>query len=123
MGALCDGGQLAILRLFFSHPTFKFLIFSTEPTNWHRIWDSKCRYPHLMKSILKLGSLFALIIAGRYMQLAQPAASAGLAKAPVTLFIPTNTTSMTLTTYKQEPASTIVPVNQRKKQELPLTWF
>jgi hypothetical protein len=76
-----------------------------------------------MKSILKLGSLFALIIAGRYMQLAQPAASAGLAKAPVTLFIPTSTTSMTLTTYKQEPASTIVPVNQRKKQELPLTWF
>ena len=76
-----------------------------------------------MKSILKLGSLFALIIAGRYMQLAQPAASAGLAKAPVTLFIPTSTTSLTLTTYKQEPASTIVPVNQRKKQELPLTWF
>jgi hypothetical protein len=73
-----------------------------------------------MKSILKLGSLFALIIAGRYMQLAQPAASAGLAKAPVTLFIPT---SVTLTTYEQEPASTIVPVNQRKKQELPLTWF
>jgi len=76
-----------------------------------------------MKSILKLGSLFALIIAGRYMQLAQPAASAGLAKAPVTLFTPTSTTSMTLTTYKQEPANTIVPVNQRKKQELPLTWF
>jgi len=76
-----------------------------------------------MKSILKLGSLFALIIAGRYMQLAQPAASAGLAKAPVTLFTPTSTTSMTLTTYKQEPVNTIVPVNQRKKQELPLTWF
>jgi len=76
-----------------------------------------------MKSILKLGSLFALIIAGRYMQLAQPAASAGLAKAPVTLFIPDNTTNVTLTSYKQEPAGTITPVNQRKKQELPLTWF
>lgn len=76
-----------------------------------------------MKSILKLGSLFALIIAGRYMQLAQPAASAGLAKAPVTLFIPATTANVTLTSYKQEPASTITPVNQRKKQELPLTWF
>jgi len=76
-----------------------------------------------MKSILKLGSLFALIIAGRYMQLAQPAASAGLATAPVTLFIPNNTNSVTLTSYQQEPASTIVPVSQRKKQELPLTWF
>jgi hypothetical protein len=82
-----------------------------------------CPYPHLMKSILKLGSLFALIIAGRYMQLAQPAASAGLATAPVTLFLPNNTNSVTLTSYKQTPASTIVPVNQRKKQELPLTWF
>ena len=76
-----------------------------------------------MKSILKLGSLFALIIAGRYMQLAQPAASAGLATAPVTLFIPNNTNSVTLTSYQQEPASTIVPVSKRKKQELPLTWF
>lgn len=87
-----------------------------------------------MKSILKLGSLFALIITGRYMQLAQPAASAGLAQAPVTLFFPTDatnptdstptdSTNLTLTTYKQEAASTIVPVNQRKKQERPLTWF
>jgi hypothetical protein len=76
-----------------------------------------------MKSFLKLGSLFALIIAGRYMQLAQPAASAGLAKAPVTLFVPNNPSNVTLTTYKQEQGSTITPVSQRKKQELPLTWF
>jgi hypothetical protein len=85
-----------------------------------------CHYPLLMKSFLKLGSLFALIIAGRYMQLAQPAASAGLAKAPVTLFAPSpsNATNMTLTSYTEEKqANTITPVNQRKKQELPLTWF
>lgn len=81
-------------------------------------------YPQLMKSFLKLGSLFALIIAGRYMQLAQPAASAGLVKAPITLFAP-DLTSMTLTNYstKEEPAGTITPVNQRKQQELPVTWF
>jgi len=77
-----------------------------------------------MKSFLKLGSLFALIIAGRYMQLAQPAASAGLAKAPVTLFAPGNASNMTLTSYsKEEQTNNITPVNQRKKQELPLTWF
>ncbi|GAA4493826.1 hypothetical protein GCM10023172_02900 [Hymenobacter ginsengisoli] len=76
-----------------------------------------------MKSLLKLGSLFALIIAGRYMQLAQPAASAGLAKAPVTLFLPDSANGVTLTNYtKAEPAATITPVNQRK-QEQPLTWF
>jgi len=75
-----------------------------------------------MKSFLKLGSLFALIIAGRYMQLAQPAASAGLAKAPITLFAP-SITSMTLTNYNtQEPASTITPVSQRKPEQS-LTWF
>jgi hypothetical protein len=77
-----------------------------------------------MKSFLKLGSLFALIIAGRYMQLAQPAASAGLAKAPVTLFAPSSATNVTLTSYtKEEQATTITPVNQRKKQELPVSWF
>ena len=77
-----------------------------------------------MKSFLKLGSLFALIIAGRYMQLAQPAASAGLAKAPVTLFLPTSSTSMTLTNYnKPENTPTITPVNQRKPQEASVTWF
>ncbi len=77
-----------------------------------------------MKSFLKLGSLFALIIAGRYMQLAQPAASAGLAKAPVTLYTPGNVSNMTLTSYsKEEQATNITPVNQRKEQELPLTWF
>lgn len=77
-----------------------------------------------MKSLLKLASLFTLIIAGRFMQLAQPAASAGLAKAPVTLFTPDSSVGMTLTNYsKEQPASTITPVNQRKQQELPLTWF
>lgn len=77
-----------------------------------------------MKSFLKLGSLFALIIAGRYMQLTQPAASAGLAKAPVTLFAPSNAADITLTSYTaEEQNNTITPVNQRKKQELPLTWF
>lgn len=76
-----------------------------------------------MKSFLKLGSLFALIIAGRYMQLAQPAASAGLAKAPVTLLLPNSTDSVTLTNYTKEEPTTITPVNQRKQQELPVTWF
>lgn len=79
-----------------------------------------------MKSFLKLGSLFALIIAGRYMQLAQPAASAGLAKAPVTLFVPStavNTTNVTLANYTQENKATSTPINQEKKQQLPLTWF
>jgi hypothetical protein len=77
-----------------------------------------------MKSLLKLGSLFALIIAGRYMQLAQPAASAGLAKAPVTLFLPNSSTSMTLTNYnKPENTPTITPVNQRKPQQASVTWF
>lgn len=77
-----------------------------------------------MKSLLKIGSLFALVIAGRYMQLAQPAASAGLAKAPVTLFLPDSTTNVTLTHYTDDQsATTITPVNQRKQQELPLTWF
>lgn len=77
-----------------------------------------------MKSLLKLGSLFALIIAGRYMQLAQPAASAGLATAPVTLFVSDSTDSVTLTNYiKNEPATTITPVSQRKQQSLPVTWF
>jgi hypothetical protein len=77
-----------------------------------------------MKSLLKLGSLFALIIAGRYMQLAQPAASAGLAKAPITLFLPDSSANVTLTNYTKEgPTTTIRPVNQRKKQELPVTWF
>jgi hypothetical protein len=77
-----------------------------------------------MKAFLKLGSLFTLIIAGRFMQLAQPAASAGLAKAPVTLFAPDSTIGMTLTNYsKEQPANTITPVNQRKPQELPLSWF
>jgi hypothetical protein len=77
-----------------------------------------------MKSFLKLGSLFALIIAGRFMQLAQPAASAGLAKVPVTLSLPTSGTGMTLTSYdKPNDAPTITPVNQRKPQEASVTWF
>ena len=77
-----------------------------------------------MKSFLKLGSLFALIIAGRYMQLAQPAASAGLIKAPIILFAPSNAANVTLTNYTQgQQAPTIAPVSQQKKQELPLTWF
>ena len=77
-----------------------------------------------MKSFLKLGSLFALIIAGRYMQLAQPAASAGLAKAPIILFAPSSAANVTLTNYTQEKqGATITPVNQREKQQLPLTWF
>jgi hypothetical protein len=76
-----------------------------------------------MKLLLKLGSLFALVIAGRYMQLAQPAASAGLAKAPVTIYLPDSTSSVTLTNYsKGQSAATITPVSQRK-QQLPLTWF
>lgn len=77
-----------------------------------------------MKSFLKLGSLFALIIAGRYMQLAQPAASAGLIKAPIILFAPSSSANVTLTNYTQgQQAPIIAPVSQQKKQELPLTWF
>jgi len=76
-----------------------------------------------MKSFLKLGSLFALIIVGRYMQLTTPAATAGLAKPPVVLLAPAAISSMSLTSYTQEPASTIIPVSQRKKQESLVTWF
>jgi len=76
-----------------------------------------------MKSFLKLGSLFALIIGGRYMQLTTPAATAGLAKPPVVLFAPEAISSMSLTSYTQEPASTIIPASQQKKQESSVTWF
>ncbi|QKG51487.1 hypothetical protein [Hymenobacter sp. BRD67] len=77
-----------------------------------------------MKSFLKLGSLFALIIAGRYMQLTTPAATAGLAKPPVELFAPSNlANSMTLTRYTEEEAPTITPINQRKPDKQSVTWF
>lgn len=77
-----------------------------------------------MKSLLKIGSLFALIIAGRYMQLIAPAATAGLAEAPKMIFVPRNTNVMTLTNYSQNQAkSAITPVSQRKQQTLPVTWF
>ncbi|MDJ0364958.1 hypothetical protein QMK33_07320 [Hymenobacter sp. H14-R3] len=73
-----------------------------------------------MKSLLKLGSLFALIIAGRYMHLTEAASEAGLAKSPL-LFTPSTATTMTLTRYTQEPVTTITPVSQR--EEAPVTWF
>ena len=83
-----------------------------------------CRYPQLMKSLLKISSLFALIIAGRYMQLTAPAATAGLAEAPKMLFVPRNTNAMTLTNYSQEPINSVItPVSQRKQETLSVTWF
>ncbi len=75
-----------------------------------------------MKSFLKIGSLFALIIAGRYMHLTDSASDAGLAKSPL-LFTPSTATTMTLTRYTQEPVSTITPVSQREQEPVPVTWF
>jgi hypothetical protein len=76
-----------------------------------------------MKSLLKLGSLFALIIAGRYMHLTEAASEAGLAKSPL-LFTPSTATTMTLTRYTQEqPVNTFTPVNQREQAPSSVTWF
>ncbi len=76
-----------------------------------------------MKSFLKIGSLFALIIAGRYMQLTESASEAGFAKSSL-LFTPSTATTMTLTRYTQEqPVNIITPVNQREQEQASVTWF
>ena len=75
-----------------------------------------------MKSFLKIGSLFALIIAGRYMHLTESASEAGLAKSSL-LFTPSTDTTMTLTHYTQEPTNSITPVSQREQEQTPVTWF
>ena len=76
-----------------------------------------------MKSFLKISSLFALIIAARYMQLTDTKSDAGLAKSFL-LFTPSTATTLTLTRYTQEqPANTITPVNQREQEQVPITWF
>ncbi|TFZ68222.1 hypothetical protein E4631_04335 [Hymenobacter sp. UV11] len=74
-----------------------------------------------MKSFLKTGFLFALIVAGRYMQLTTPAATAGLAKPPVQIFAP-DTTTLTLAHYLNEQPVLATPVNQREAVQ-PTTWF
>lgn len=74
-----------------------------------------------MKSFLKIGSLFALIIAGRYMQLTTPAATAGLVKSPMLVFT-SDTTTMTLARYLNEQSATATPVSQREAAQ-PTTWF
>ncbi|WP_223648711.1 hypothetical protein [Hymenobacter psoromatis] len=79
-----------------------------------------------MKLFLKLGSLFALIIAGRYMQLTTPSATAGLTKSPVALAFPSSTfKDLPLTRYTTEqPISpTIIRVSQHPKKAEPITWF
>ena len=78
-----------------------------------------------MKLFLKLGSLFALIIAGRYMQLTTPAATAGLIKSPVVLAFPSTFNDLPLTRYTTErPISpTIVRVSQQPRKAEPVTWF
>ena len=78
-----------------------------------------------MKAFLKLGSLFALIIAGRYMQLTTPAATAGLVKSPVLLVLPAGLSNLTNTHYyRQSPAPpTIISVSQQPKKTELATWF
>lgn len=80
-----------------------------------------CRHLYLMKSFLKIGLLFALIIAGRYMQLTTPAATVGLAKPPMQLFA-ADTTTLTLAHYLQVQPATATPVSQREASQ-PTTWF
>ncbi len=74
-----------------------------------------------MKSLLKIGSLFALIVAGRYMQLTTPAATVGLAKSPVLIFA-SDTTTMTLAHYLTKRPATATPVSQREAGQT-TTWF
>ena len=71
-----------------------------------------------MKSLIKLSLLFALIIAGRYMQLTTPADVAGLTKSPVVLFTPT---TMTLAHYMESQPVPVVPVSQQK--QVAATWY
>ncbi|MVN77994.1 hypothetical protein GO988_16815 [Hymenobacter sp. HMF4947] len=72
-----------------------------------------------MKSLLKISLLFALIIAGRYMQLTTPAAVAGLTKSPVVLFSPAST--MTLTHYMGMQKAPVEAARQRK--QVAATWY
>ena len=78
-----------------------------------------------MKAFLKLGSLFALIIAGRYMQLTTPAATAGLTKSPIVLTLPTSLNGLTSRDYYHGSPTppTIISVRQQPKQPEPVTWF
>ncbi len=78
-----------------------------------------------MKVFLKLGSLFTLIIVGRYMQLTTPAATAGLTKSPVILALPASLGGLPNTYYhRQYPAPpTIISVSQQPKKMELVTWF
>ena len=78
-----------------------------------------------MKAFLKLGSLFTLIIAGRYMQLTTPAATAGLVKSPVILALPASINNLTSTYYyhKSPAPPTIISVSQQQKKMELVTWF
>ena len=78
-----------------------------------------------MKVFLKLGALFTLIIAGRYMQLTTPAATAGLTKTPIILALPASLNSLPNTYYHRgyRTPSTIISVSQQPKKTEPVTWF
>lgn len=75
-----------------------------------------------MKSFLKIGLLFALIVAGRYMQLTTPASAAGLAKSPVSTFA-SDTTTVMLAHYLDEKPTVATPIGQRQAAERSTTWF
>lgn len=75
-----------------------------------------------MKSLLKIGSLLALIVAGRYMQLATPTATIGLAKTPVALFAADSSVTLTLARYVQSQPAQAVQVSQQQANQ-PMTWF
>ncbi|MGI4738556.1 MAG: hypothetical protein ACRYG7_25585 [Janthinobacterium lividum] len=75
-----------------------------------------------MKSFFKIASLFALIVAGRYMQLATPAATTGLAKTPVALFAADSAATLTLARYVNRWPAQAVPVSQQQANQ-PMTWF
>lgn len=66
-----------------------------------------------MKSLVKLGLLLALVVAGRYLQLTAPAEVAGLRKPTVEAFAPLS--SIILTRYISSPPAPVVPVDQRRK--------
>jgi len=75
-----------------------------------------------MKSFLKLGLLFALIVTGRYMQLATPTATTGLTKTPVALFAADSATGLTIARYVNSQPAQAIPVSQQQANQ-PMTWF
>lgn len=75
-----------------------------------------------MKSFFKIGSLFALIMAGRYMQLTTPTAAAGLAKTPIQLSTADTATALTLARYVDSHPVTTTTVSEQPADQA-VNWF